>query len=222
MGSTSTSWEFLEGLALGVAISGAVFVATWFAIARMRRPRPSRVLPDAPARVPGTTPPRGDSLSTNSRGVGVPCPTDAPASAVAEPEALPPVPPATIRLSQRVLIHLLQHDGIGAEGKHGDGLTQRGISVRLDAAQGALSSVLRRLEDGGAVASERAHVHGRSKRVKIYRLTARGRELAGAHAEAVANDLGASVGPSPIDPAPPSSRAGPDPAIARPAGALRR
>lgn len=46
--------------------------------------------------------------------------------------------------------------------------------------QGALSSVLGRLEAAGAVVGERARVRGRERRVKVYVLTPRGHFLASA------------------------------------------
>ncbi|MCI4350274.1 MAG: helix-turn-helix transcriptional regulator [Thermoplasmata archaeon] len=47
----------------------------------------------------------------------------------------------------------------------------------LGVTQGALSSVLRRLEDAGAIVSEKAHVRGHERRVKVYVLTPRGQKL---------------------------------------------
>jgi DNA-binding PadR family transcriptional regulator len=48
----------------------------------------------------------------------------------------------------------------------------------LQARQGAVAGVLRRLEAAGVVSAETAHVLGGSRRVKVYRLTDRGRQIA--------------------------------------------
>jgi len=95
------------------------------------------------------------------------------------PEALAPdSDEGRIRLSQRVLQHLARRGGATPGAPSDESLTQRGIGAALGVTQGALSSVLGRLEDGGAIASDKAHVKGRDRRVKIYLLTPRGRELA--------------------------------------------
>ena len=170
---------FWLGVGAGVGASVAAFGAAWVyfrSVVRSRRNAPSP--PDPPTPAP-TDPPR-------PIGNGV-APIASPVAAVAAlpPEAAPGAPPrdaapaaSLVRLSQRILVHLAHHGPRGAEGSVDEAATQRGIGGALGATQGALSSVLRRLEDGGAITSEKLHVRGRSRRVKVYRLTPRGVELA--------------------------------------------
>jgi DNA-binding MarR family transcriptional regulator len=99
-----------------------------------------------------------------------------------------------LRLSQRVLLHLLRN---GSASAAGEAVTQRGIMAALNSSQGALSSVLRRLEDGGAIASEKTHVGGRDRRVKVYTLTPRGRGLVAAAPRAAENQGATGRSPSP-------------------------
>ncbi len=98
-----------------------------------------------------------------------------------------------VRLSQRILLHLARNGGPSAGGTASEAVTQRGIGTALVVTQGALSSVLRRLEDGGAIASEKAHVRDRERRVKIYVLTPRGREVVAALRQSAVARRGVSV-----------------------------
>jgi DNA-binding PadR family transcriptional regulator len=44
--------------------------------------------------------------------------------------------------------------------------------------QAGLAAVLRRLEAAGVLTTERGHVEGRDRRLKVYRLSSRGLEVA--------------------------------------------
>ncbi|MCI4366650.1 MAG: hypothetical protein L3K08_02740 [Thermoplasmata archaeon] len=58
------------------------------------------------------------------------------------------------------------------------GLCQAGIGEALGVTQGGLAAVLRRLEAAGIFTVERGHVRGRDRRLKIYRLSSYGLEVA--------------------------------------------
>ena len=166
---------FWEGLVAGLAVA-----AGGYALARWRLRRPTRARTDS----------RSPAVSVPAPALSVPVPPTPIERPFPTPSPVPsvsPVAPESIRLSERVLAHLLRHASVTAEGEHGNAVTQRGIGSAVGATQGALSNVLRRLEDGGVIVRDKAHVRGRSKRVNVYGLTTRGRELA----------LGVSSGPAP-------------------------
>lgn len=56
--------------------------------------------------------------------------------------------------------------------------TQAGLAEALGVGQSAVSKVLRRLGLAGVVVSETGHVRGSARRVRVYRLTPRGEQLA--------------------------------------------
>lgn len=98
---------------------------------------------------------------------------------VAAPAAPGPVPSdETLRISQRIVVHLSQQGRLGPDEVATVGFTQGGISRALGVPQTSLTNVLRRLEAGGLVTVDTRHVRGQPRRLKIYRLTARGEELA--------------------------------------------
>jgi DNA-binding MarR family transcriptional regulator len=81
------------------------------------------------------------------------------------------------RLSQRVLIHIAREGTGPIGGAVPHRLCQEGIAEALGVTQGALSGVLRRLVAGGALVSEKAHVQGHDRRLKVNLLAPRGREI---------------------------------------------
>jgi DNA-binding MarR family transcriptional regulator len=196
--------EFWLGLGIGLGVSAVAFAGLWWSFRRLiRRREASRAMAgqaapssnpspvSAPAAVVGD-PPLGPIAVPAAPDSGPSFGGSSPTSTAATPKRWPPISadPATaeptlpdsdesrVRLSQRVLQHLARRGGAFPASPGDETLTQRGIGSALGVTQGALSSVLGRLEDGGAIASEKAHVKGRDRRVKIYVLTPRGRELA--------------------------------------------
>ncbi|MCI4336657.1 MAG: hypothetical protein L3K17_05610 [Thermoplasmata archaeon] len=75
------------------------------------------------------------------------------------------------------------------------------MTEALGVAQSALTKVLRRLIDGGALLEARTHVSGEPRRLKVYQLTS--------HGEAIARDLrrrsGAGGGGATGPPRPPAT-----------------
>jgi len=93
--------------------------------------------------------------------------------------AAPPNPPTeTLRISQRIVLHLASLGSSGPYDVAPPGATQAGISSALGVRQNALTNVLRRLLDGGVLEEEVRHVQGQPRRLKTYRLTSRGELLA--------------------------------------------
>jgi DNA-binding MarR family transcriptional regulator len=86
--------------------------------------------------------------------------------------------PETLRLSQRVILHVYAQ-GILPPGEVAPlALCQAGFVEALGIPQAGLAAVLRRLEAAGVLVTERGHVRGRDRRLKIYRLTPRGVDVA--------------------------------------------
>ncbi len=107
----------------------------------------------------------------------VPNHPDAPAAWAREAVVRPTT--AELRISKRVLLHIDSQPRLAPGERVGvRSLTQEGMAEVLGATQGAVSNVLRRLVDGGALRAERRHVPGKGRRVTVYELTARGEQLA--------------------------------------------
>ncbi|MCI4336801.1 MAG: MarR family winged helix-turn-helix transcriptional regulator [Thermoplasmata archaeon] len=88
------------------------------------------------------------------------------------------VPKSTLRLSQRVILHIYSNGDLPPGAVAPPGLCQAGIVEALGIPQAGLAAVLRRLEAAGILVTERGHVRGHDRRLKIYRLSTRGLELA--------------------------------------------
>ena len=78
----------------------------------------------------------------------------------------------------QVILHLarlgrLAYDDVGLRGH-----TQAGMSEALSIRQGTLTKVLSRLVAAKVVEVDRRHVHGESRRLNVYRLTALGESIA--------------------------------------------
>ncbi len=84
-----------------------------------------------------------------------------------------------LQTSARILLYLDRLPRIPPGETAPDSLTQAGMAQALGTTQPAISNVLRRLVAGGALEVERAHVVGRVARVKVYRLSRLGEQLAG-------------------------------------------
>ncbi|MCI4319718.1 MAG: hypothetical protein L3K23_06280 [Thermoplasmata archaeon] len=87
-------------------------------------------------------------------------------------------PPETLRLSQRVILHVYGQGHLPPGEVAPPGLCQAGIVEALGIPQAGLAAVLRRLEAAGVLTTERGHVRGHDRRLKIYRLSSRGVEVA--------------------------------------------
>lgn len=126
-------------------------------------------------RVSRPDPPPTDPPSSLAR-VGAPsAPSD---DRSARPPARDSRRSGTLRISQRVVLHLARQPRL----VYGDvapfDLTQAGISRALATSQPTLARVLQRLLDGDAILEMRTHVAGQSQRLKVYQLTALGESIA--------------------------------------------
>jgi DNA-binding MarR family transcriptional regulator len=85
------------------------------------------------------------------------------------------------RLSHQLILRLAQLGRLGPEETPDLRWTQQGLGAHVGVAQNRASNVLRRLEAAGVVDVETRHVVGAPRRVKVYRLTGRGEDLARAY-----------------------------------------
>ncbi|MCI4361403.1 MAG: PKD domain-containing protein, partial [Thermoplasmata archaeon] len=84
----------------------------------------------------------------------------------------------SLRLSERILVHLYWYGRPTSDGVARPDSSQAGMARRLGVAQNALSKSLARLIDSGAVHVELRHVPGASRRLKTYSLSQRGEAVA--------------------------------------------
>jgi DNA-binding MarR family transcriptional regulator len=194
--------EFVSGLACGLAVAAAAYAAFWFWTRRIRSSErlPVGVLaghasggpvraqaapaagsgeapvaaeprtPSAPGEPPSDpAPPVPSECSPDSTPIGIDGPMTPPR---------PSAPGEAVRLSQRVILHVYAQGDLPPGAVAPPGLCQAGIGEALGISQGGLAAVLRRLEAAGLFTTERGHVQGRDRRLKIYRLSARGLEVA--------------------------------------------
>jgi DNA-binding MarR family transcriptional regulator len=207
--------DFVVGLGTGLVAAAVVFLLFrhWAKqAAEDREPMPKVAGPSPTAR--GTEepldPPPGEP-GTPREADELPAP--GPAGAVealpdlvnAVPEPAGPVigsgvPPERIRLSHRVILHVYAQGSVPPGSVAPIALCQRGIGEGLGVPQAGLAAVLRRLEAAGVLVGERAHVQGRDRRLKVYRLSPRGLELA-----KEIRSRGSREGPGEALPAPRSS-----------------
>ena len=104
-------------------------------------------------------------------------PGAAPADTVAR-GGVPRAGRTALFLSQRIVLHLAQLGTLGPAEVAPVGFSQLGISQALKVRQNALTNVLRRLVAAGALTEDVRHVRGQPRRLKVYRLSARGESLA--------------------------------------------
>ncbi|MCI4358602.1 MAG: PKD domain-containing protein [Thermoplasmata archaeon] len=110
-------------------------------------------------------PPAGSSVAATETVIAAPNPPTRPSS----PEAL--------RISERVVVHLVRLGTLPQHEVAPLGFSQLGMATDLQIAQNRLTNVLRRLVAGGILTEELRHVRGRPRRLKVYRLTPRGEGL---------------------------------------------
>jgi DNA-binding transcriptional ArsR family regulator len=84
----------------------------------------------------------------------------------------------SVRLSYRLISQLATAPRLVPNDVAPAGRTQSDLVEKLRASQSSVSELLARLTSAGVVSAETRHVAGRSRRVKVYRLTARGERLA--------------------------------------------
>lgn len=156
-----TSWDLVASFVIGAA-AASVGWGVWLLV---RRDRPTAPAPAAPPARRADPPPLRSPLPEPPA-----TPRRRPAGAVGE-----------LRTSQRVILHLARQPRLGYGDVAPRTITQAGITEVLGVPQPALTKVLGRLVDGGAVLAIRTHVSGASRRLKVYQLTA--------HGEAIARDL---------------------------------
>jgi DNA-binding MarR family transcriptional regulator len=193
-----SSLEFAYGVLAGLAVAAALYALLWWLARRS---------PDVPPRATGFADP-GNSVSGPPVGPPAPSPVSPGPSAVPpEEEVNPPGPTAdpgsaprpvellqaakaqrspgddvsptgSLRLSQRVILHVYAQGVQVTGGVAAAGLCQAGMVEALGIPQAGLAAVLRRLEAAGILIGERGHVRGHDRRLKVYRLSPRGVQLA--------------------------------------------
>jgi len=190
--SLATGWPPSAVLG-GGALSGCALFVGYLALQRRRRVDPLPRPAGSPAGSPSTDP-TGAAASLlrppGPGGVSTPGPgTAAPAPPAEAPEGTTPAGPplrtrpgsaaeSTLRLSQRILLHLMQQGTLEARELAGLARTQVGMGRTLGASQSAISNVLSRLAAAGVIGSELRHVAGHPRRLRVYYLTPTGGELA--------------------------------------------
>lgn len=198
--------DFLLGLAGGLAVATALYLILWKRAQRDRSlnlPAPYSAQWEAAgngvadgdghsAALDTTLRLASSAISSDSNASPflpfpglVPAPEVAAASATAvwrdAPSGEPPrpsLPRETLRLSQRVILHLYAQGDLPPGAVAPPGFCQAGMVEAFGIPQAGLAAVLRRLEAAGMFQTERAHVRGRDRRLKVYRLSSRGVELA--------------------------------------------
>jgi DNA-binding PadR family transcriptional regulator len=98
--------------------------------------------------------------------------------------------PATLKLSQRIVLHIYAQGRATSEYVAPAALSQAGMGAALGEPQNHLAKALARLVAGGVLAVHRRHVSGNPRRLLVYTLTPLG--------EALARDLRRTVDPGPV------------------------
>ncbi|HYK94164.1 MAG TPA: PadR family transcriptional regulator [Thermoplasmata archaeon] len=177
-----TATDFLLGLLGGLVFAVVLTSILWWVLhRRIRRleeqaapvPRDDLLppeLPDPPVE-PGESSPEPPS-----NGAGLPSAAVAPSTNAAPgPSGVGSI---DLRLSSRILIHLASQPRLARGSTFSPEQSQGGMVGALDVAQGPLANVLRRLVAAGLLEESREHVHGGTRRLKVYRLTGAGERLA--------------------------------------------
>ncbi|HEY6237565.1 MAG TPA: hypothetical protein VIZ68_00060 [Thermoplasmata archaeon] len=87
-------------------------------------------------------------------------------------------PDPDLRLSQRVVLHVARQGVVGPHEVAPRALSQGGMVEALAVPQGVLTGVLRRLVGAEVLSERREHAAGVDRRVKVYRLTPLGEQVA--------------------------------------------
>ncbi len=139
-------------------------------------PGPAATAPEAGTSVVAPTPLLGSETREPS-GPTVPA-SPRPDSPVTPPPKSATVPAETLRLSFRLVLHIAAQGAVGAHEVAPPELTQAGMAKALGAKQNTIATLLKRLEVAQVLTSDVRHVKGAPRRMKVYRLTTRGEELA--------------------------------------------
>jgi DNA-binding MarR family transcriptional regulator len=198
-----TSFDFDLGVSAGLAIAGSLYAVLWWWARRLILAVPPAPVPLEPpegarngwgsagaalptATAPGPSPPGAEIRSgpqppdPTPRSAAKGGPGEAPrwSDGPPGPEPRPAATPTAVRLSQRVILHLYAQGNLPSGAVAPLARCQAGIGEALGITQGGLAAVLRRLAAAGILTVERGHVQGRDRRLKIYRLSSRGLEIA--------------------------------------------
>lgn len=186
--------DFALGLGSGLALALVLFlVLRWLGRRPASPSTPPRVAPNGAA-VPADDPPPASLVEPPPAVAELPTPSvslDAPPESPRPDEGArptvapvrskvvgPAAPPDRLRLSQRIILHVASQGTLLPGDVAPRALCQAGIGEALGVPQAGLAAVLRRLEAADVLVGERGHVRGQDRRLKVYRLTSRGRELA--------------------------------------------
>ncbi|MCI4322929.1 MAG: PKD domain-containing protein [Thermoplasmata archaeon] len=190
----SNSWILPAVLAIVAILAILAFLVFWFTRAGPGSPKSAPIssaaaapaaAPSAGAAPAGSVP--GEPRAPDPAEVaspGRPPESNPPSEAAVTPssKATPPSPeiisPETLRISQRVVLHMVRQGALRPDEVAPNGLTQAGMAEELSVGQNSLTNVLRRLETAGVVHSDVRHVRGRPRRLKVYTLTPRGESIA--------------------------------------------
>lgn len=131
-----------------------------------------------PSTSPGPVDDPGRPIPPSSTLPSPPEPVLGPGAIAETPAPRPAVPAEALRLSERVVVHLARLGVLSSDEVAPLGFSQMGMAADLGVPQNRITNVLRRLAAAGILTEELRHVRGRSRRLKVYRLTPRGETLA--------------------------------------------
>ena len=83
-----------------------------------------------------------------------------------------------MRISARLVVHIARQPRLSASDHGLSPLTQEGMAEALKSTPASVSHALGRLSIAGLIRDSRRHVSGRSRRVRVYQLTAEGETMA--------------------------------------------
>jgi len=179
---------FWEGVAVGLGFSAVGMAVLWWFLRRRVRRLMEPALPgpgSIPVAVPNGLPHPAESTFTgppfrgslDARAATEPRDVDVGAPEGVRPPSVPTLD-ADLRLSQRVLLHVARQGIVGPNDVAPRALSQGGMVEALAVPQGVLTGVLRRLVAAGVISEHREHARGVDRRVKVYRLTSLGEQVA--------------------------------------------
>lgn len=162
------------GVAVGLVL---VVGASWWGYRRAAGARAANALVPSGAALPVHPPPAAGAIGTPA-GDGAAIATEEPSTPAPGVPTSSSVTGETLRMSRRILLHLARLGPLETDGVAPVEHTQRGLVEALAVRQGPLSNVLRRLVAAGLVTEEIRYVAGSARRLKAYRLTPEGAEIA--------------------------------------------
>jgi hypothetical protein len=182
-------FDFAVGLAAGLGVAAGLYAVLWW-LGRRQRARAESSM-GAPIERPELAAEPGSPMAVEALPAAPRSEAAVPKieKEVADPSGTIEVTPnpsarpratpsGTLRLSQRVILHVYAQGAWPPGEVAPGGLCQAGMVEALGIPQTGLAAVLRRLEAAGVLLGERAHVRGHDRRLKVYRLSSRGMDLA--------------------------------------------